>query len=113
MGQPRGAPLIFAVRGQMYSFSPLPGAIIEMTLFENIETTSETKTKNLNTCTLFSAIDMSEHTCRPSEFCILTKKGKKREGISGVEQLFSFYAIVFQIDVLKYRCAKLCTCTIV
>src|SRR6218665_1000506 len=41
------APLIIELVGQRYPFAPPP--IIQVRIFENIETTSETKTRNLTT----------------------------------------------------------------
>src|SRR6218665_2282027 len=47
-GQPGHAPpSIIELVGQRYTFAPPP--IIQVRIFENIETTSETKTRNLTT----------------------------------------------------------------
>src|SRR6218665_1120753 len=46
-GQPGHAPPIIELVGQRYPFAPPP--IIQVRIFENIETISETKTRNLTT----------------------------------------------------------------
>src|SRR6218665_1298215 len=45
-GQPGHVPPIIELVGQRYPFAP---PIIQVRIFENIETTSETKTRNLTT----------------------------------------------------------------